>query len=71
MKLTIESTDRLTTIDGVPVRVWNATTPKGIPVRVFVHRIAVHGDRDATELEAELVEQLPPSRYYPLKEVLP
>jgi hypothetical protein len=60
MKITIESTDALTTIDRVPVRVWEGVTEDGIPCKVFVHRIAVADEQDASAFDRELREQLPP-----------
>lgn len=70
MKLTIESTDQLTTIDGVPVRVWKGTTERGVECVVLVHRIAVHKAQDQAQFEAELFEQLPPGRHVDLRMVL-
>ncbi len=62
MQIQIEATDKLTTMDGVPVRLWEGTTASGIPCKVFVHRIAVHNDHDSSQFEAELAEQMPPAR---------
>ncbi len=61
MKIQIESTDEITTLDGVPCRVWRGTTERGIDCFVFVHRIAVHKADDAAEFEAELAEMDTPS----------
>lgn len=62
MEIIITATDKTTTIDGVPVRLWEGVTAKGIPCKVFVHRLAVHDDDDSSQFEAELTEQMPPSR---------
>jgi hypothetical protein len=70
MKIMIESTDQLTQMDGVPVRVWNGTTESGVPCIVFVHRLAVHNDSDSKQFERELQEQLPPGRAIPLSAIL-
>lgn len=70
MQVQIESTDKLTTIDGVPVRVWNGVTAEGTPCLVFVHRIAVHKDHDSSQFERELQEQLPPGRHIPLSAII-
>ena len=70
MRLMIESTDKLTRMDGVPVRVWEGTCDDGTPCKVFVHRIAVHEDEDAEAFEQEQAEQLPPGRYVPLSMIL-
>ena len=70
MKLTIEATERITSIDGVKVRAWKGTTERGVPVVVFVHRIAVDNSRDSGELDRELVETMPPGREVPLIDAL-
>lgn len=71
MKITIESTDMLTEIDGVPVRYWQGTTEAGIPCKVFVHRIAVHNRIDASEFARELKERMPPKeRRVSLRDIL-
>lgn len=62
MKLTAESTSVLTTVDGVPVRVWNARTESGAPVQLLVHRVGVErGSPAEAELVADLAEQNAPS----------
>ncbi len=70
MRMTIEATDQLTTMDGVPVRLWEGTTEAGTPCKVFVHRIAVHKSQDAAQFDKELKEQLPPGRSVPLSAIL-
>ena len=70
MKITIEATDQLTEMDGVPVRVWNGTTEGGVQCFVFVHRLAVHMDEDSGEFDRELKEQMPPGRAIPLSAIL-
>lgn len=70
MQIQIESTDKITHIDGVPVRLWEGTTADGTKCKVFVHRVAVHNDEDATEFEAQLREQLPPGRHLALSLIL-
>lgn len=60
MKIEIEATDTITTIDGVPVRLWKGWTENGIACAVMVHRIAVLHSDDATEFDSYLKEQLPP-----------
>lgn len=62
MKITMTSTETLTDIDGVPVRLWEGVTEGGVACKVFVHRLAVHKDDDASAFERELQEKLPPSR---------
>jgi hypothetical protein len=70
MKITIESTDKTTMLDGVHVRLWEGTTEAGVKCMVFVHRIAVHKDQDTTQFQAELTEQLPPARPVMLSAIL-
>jgi hypothetical protein len=70
VKITIESTDATTGIDGVEVRVWEGTTGDGIPCKVFVHRLAVANEEDAAAFERELERKLPPGQYIPLSMIL-
>ena len=56
MRLTIESTSMITTIDGVPCRVWAGRLESGREVDVFIHRIATVDPAARAELERELVE---------------
>lgn len=70
MRLTIESTEQITHIDGIPVRVWEGITEDGIPCKVFVHRIAVRDDQDSGRFDRELAEQLPPGHIVPLSLIL-
>ena len=60
MKIQIESTNAITEINGVAVRVWTGVTESGIPCIVFVHRIAVRETADASDFERELKEKSPP-----------
>jgi hypothetical protein len=61
MKITIESTSHMTEINGVPARVWEGHTERGVPVICCITRLAVHEDADAGELERDLKEVRPPS----------
>ncbi len=70
MQIAIESTDIVTKIDGVECRLWEGMTADGTPCKVFVHRVAVHKDQDATQFERELKEQLQPAKYVPLALIL-
>lgn len=56
MRITIESTEHTTEINGVPVRHWKGVTDSGVECEVFVHRIAVRADRDREAFERELEE---------------
>jgi hypothetical protein len=61
MKMTIESTTKFVTLNGVPARLWEGTSESGTPVFVFVTRVGILGDHDATEFERELTVQRLPS----------
>jgi hypothetical protein len=56
MKIQMESTEHVVSIDGVECRIWNAVTDTNIPCLVFVHRIAVH-EEDDHEQFAELLSR--------------
>jgi len=60
MKITIESTEKLVTLNGVPARVWQGQTESGIPVHCFVTRVAVARDQDCSQFERELQEHAAP-----------
>lgn len=51
MRLSIEMTDELANIDDVWCRIWNGHTDDGIPVRVYVHRVAVPVGQSLTEFK--------------------
>ena len=57
MKILMESTEHVVTVDGVECRVWNAVTENNTQCFVFVHRIAVAKDEDAAEF-SELRERV-------------
>jgi len=72
MKIAIESTAVLTTVDGISVRLWRGTTDSGIPVQVFVRRILVLNGSDVSEFERELLKQDEPAELVsiPLRMIL-
>lgn len=59
MKASIESTDVITTVDGLPVRVWKGMTANGVPFIAFVARCDVEKQEDDREFQ-ELVRRAPP-----------
>jgi len=62
MKITITSTTKLTTIEGVPCRIWEGVTERGVPCHVFVHRLAVRNEGVlCEEFDRELKETYPPA----------
>lgn len=73
MKITIESTSKIVEINGVPARIWEGETEKGIKVHAFITRIAAPKDQNLTEFEKELQEHRAPSaeiKAYPLSMIL-
>jgi hypothetical protein len=70
MMITMMSTDKITTIDGVPVRCWIGKTEEGTVCHVFVHRLAVREEADRAEFDRELKEQLPPAMPFPISAIL-
>lgn len=74
MKVTLEATSKVVTLNGVPARIWEGQTEKGIPVHAFVTRIAVARDQDSSEFERDLQETRTPSvevnAAYPARMVL-
>jgi len=78
MKVTLESTSKITTLvvngEDVPARIWEGKTESGIPCHAFITRIAVKADADASEFERDLREQRAPSaeidRAIPMRMIL-
>jgi len=61
MRIQIESTTKIVTVNGINARVWEGETERGIPVIVLIPRIAVRADQDCSQFEAELKECTSPS----------
>lgn len=57
MKASVESTQVLLMLDGVPTRMWKGVTDGGIPFTLFVHRVVVDRRDDETVFQAELIPQ--------------
>jgi hypothetical protein len=73
MKLTIESTSGIVEVNGIPARVWEGVSERGVKVQCLVTRIAVHNNDDSSQFEAELRETAPPTapeRAFPLRMIL-
>ena len=79
MKITLESTSKVVLLnyvgrEGVPARIWEGVTDKGVKCHAFITRIAVHVDDDAAEFERDLAEQRKPIsadiEAYPLRMIL-
>lgn len=56
MKITLESTPTIVTLDGVPARVWTGHSGAGVPIIALITRVGVEVGSDASEFEAELRE---------------
>jgi hypothetical protein len=64
VKVTLESTERTVSINGVPARIWQGASESGTPVYAFITRIAVREDAGPAalaEFQAELEEHTPPT----------
>jgi len=75
MKIAIESTEKIVTLNGVPARIWEGHTASGIPVHCYVTRIGVKDGLglDTTEFDRELQEHTMPSldvQFIPLHLIL-
>ena len=76
MKITIESTTKIVTLNDVLARVWEGVTESGVPVHRFITRLAPTipvNDARQEEFQRELAEQKAPTpdvAAYPLKMIL-
>ena len=61
MKITLESTSHIVSMNGVQARVWEGRTDSGIPVHCYVIRLAVAGEHDQSQFQRELQQHKPPS----------
>ena len=61
MKVTLESTTKFVTLDGVPVRIWEGHTEAGVPVHAYITRIGLAKDADQETFRRELAECRAPS----------
>jgi len=61
MRITIESTTKIVEVNGVPARVWEGHSERGIKLIAVVTRIGVDKAEDTSQFEAELQEHKAPS----------
>jgi hypothetical protein len=62
MKITIESTNKVVKLNGVPAQIWEGETDSGIKVHCFITRIAIDKNEVRTdEFERELQETRTPT----------
>ena len=60
MKITLESTEKVVQLNGVPARIWQGTTESGVPCHAYITRIAVDKADDTSQFERELQEHAAP-----------
>jgi hypothetical protein len=56
MRIQMESTAIIVTVQGVKCRVWNGVTEDGVQCFAFVACLAFRADHPPTGIEAELIE---------------
>jgi hypothetical protein len=61
MTITISSTTKVVSLDGVQCRVWEGETDGGVKLHCFIPRVAVLEGQDVSQFEAELAVQRAPS----------
>jgi hypothetical protein len=62
MKITIESTTKITNLNGVPARIWEGVSENGVKIHCFITRVAIDKDEPNSEqFEKELKEHKPPT----------
>lgn len=62
MKITIENTSKIVTVNDVPARIWEGHTESGIKVHCLITRIAVDKDEpNVGQFKKELQETREPS----------
>lgn len=60
MKITIESTETLTTFDGMKVRVWKGVTEHGVECRVFVRSVAFRATEAPEDFQDHGLKEIDP-----------
>lgn len=56
MRIELQSTDVITTVNGVPARLWVGVSGGGVRCHAYITRIGVDMAADAGEFERELTE---------------
>lgn len=57
MTLILEQTDRIVEVNGVPGRIWEGVTGRGVKVTALITRLAVLAEADCQQFESELLAQ--------------
>jgi hypothetical protein len=61
MKVTLESTTKIVSFNGIDCRVWEGCTESGIPVHAYITLIAVDKELPQEQFARELEEHRVPS----------
>ena len=62
MKITIESTTKVITLNGIPARIWEGQSESGIKLHCYISRVAIDkNEPNPEQFEKELSEQRTPS----------
>lgn len=61
MKVTLESTTRIITVNGIEMRVWEGETANGVKCHAYIPRIACEHTADSQEFDRDLLEYAAPS----------
>ena len=62
MKMLLEMSEEMVSVDGVLCRIWNGHADNGVPVRVYIHRVAVPLGQPLGDFDAQLLAMSPPLR---------
>jgi hypothetical protein len=63
MKLTLEPTDKIQSIDGSPSRLWTGVTEKGVPVHAYIRCVSPQThDAEANAEFSRALQELPKPR---------
>lgn len=54
MKATIESTEEIMELNGLPVRIWKGKTEKGVECTMYIPLIQVSVDENVEEFDRDL-----------------
>jgi hypothetical protein len=65
MTITIHSTTKIVNLNGLPCRIWEGVSARGLRVHCFIPQIAVDADADTSEFQKELEEHEAPSVHLP------
>jgi hypothetical protein len=61
MTITVHSTTKIVHVNGVPCRIWEGQSAKGVTVRCFIALVAADCYTDVEEFKKDLEEHQPPT----------